>query len=202
MQGAARTQQIKLQPAAGLRWFWPWKKAIITFLGCPLCEGYCSKCLTFKPFKSSNHLSVKYFFPYSLLLLVLLSRFSRVRLCATPTDGSPSGSSVPGILQARTLKWVAISFSNACMHAKLLQSCPTPYSLWDCKESDVTEHTHTNASAFEFPIVPLLPFQAITGQLVQQHSLICCQVVWLISKYWSYKLVVWLWISHFTSGHW
>ena len=30
-----------------------------------------------------------------------------------PMDGSPPGSSVPGILQARTLEWVAISFSNA-----------------------------------------------------------------------------------------
>ena len=30
-----------------------------------------------------------------------------------PIDGSPPGSSVPGILQARTLEWVAISFSNA-----------------------------------------------------------------------------------------
>ena len=30
-----------------------------------------------------------------------------------PIDGSPSGSSVPGILQARILEWVAISFSNA-----------------------------------------------------------------------------------------
>ena len=28
-------------------------------------------------------------------------------------DGSPPGSPVPGILQARTLEWVAISFSNA-----------------------------------------------------------------------------------------
>ena len=28
-------------------------------------------------------------------------------------DGSPPGSSVPGILRARTLEWVAISFSNA-----------------------------------------------------------------------------------------
>ena len=28
-------------------------------------------------------------------------------------DGSPAGSAVPGILQARTLEWVAISFSNA-----------------------------------------------------------------------------------------
>ena len=30
-----------------------------------------------------------------------------------PIDSSPPGSSVPGILQARTLEWVAISFSNA-----------------------------------------------------------------------------------------
>ena len=30
-----------------------------------------------------------------------------------PIDGSPSGSPVPGILKARTLEWVAISFSNA-----------------------------------------------------------------------------------------
>ena len=30
-----------------------------------------------------------------------------------PIDGSPVGSPVPGILQARTLEWVAISFSNA-----------------------------------------------------------------------------------------
>ena len=34
-----------------------------------------------------------------------------------PTDSSPPGSSVPGILQARILEWVASSFSNACMHA-------------------------------------------------------------------------------------
>ena len=30
-----------------------------------------------------------------------------------PTDGNPPGSPVPGILQARTLEWVAIAFSNA-----------------------------------------------------------------------------------------
>ena len=39
-----------------------------------------------------------------------------LQLCPTlcePTDGSLPGSAVPGILQARTLEWVAISFSNA-----------------------------------------------------------------------------------------
>ena len=33
-------------------------------------------------------------------------------LC-NPMDCSPPGSTIPGILQARTLEWVAISFSNA-----------------------------------------------------------------------------------------
>ena len=37
---------------------------------------------------------------------------SCLTLC-DPMDGSPQGSPVPGILQARTLEWVAISFSNA-----------------------------------------------------------------------------------------
>ena len=39
-----------------------------------------------------------------------------LQLCLTlcdPIDGSPPGSPVPGILQARTLEWVAISFSDA-----------------------------------------------------------------------------------------
>ena len=38
------------------------------------------------------------------------------QLCPTlcdPIDGSLSGSPIPGIFQARTLEWVAISFSNA-----------------------------------------------------------------------------------------
>ena len=39
-----------------------------------------------------------------------------LQLCPTlcdPIDGSPPGSPIPGILQARTLEWVSISFSNA-----------------------------------------------------------------------------------------
>ena len=37
---------------------------------------------------------------------------SYLTLC-DPIDGSPPGSAIPGILQARTLEWVVISFSNA-----------------------------------------------------------------------------------------
>ena len=46
------------------------------------------------------------------LLLLLLLLQSCQTLC-DPIDRSPPGSPVPGILQARTLEWVAISFSNA-----------------------------------------------------------------------------------------
>ena len=49
-----------------------------------------------------------------------------------PTDGSPWGSPVPGILQARTLEWVAISFSKAWKwkvkvksESEVAQSCLT-----------------------------------------------------------------------------
>ena len=47
---------------------------------------------------------------------VVAAAAKSLQLCPTlcdPTDGSPPGSPVPGILQARTLEWVAISFSNA-----------------------------------------------------------------------------------------
>ena len=60
------------------------------------------------------------------LLLLRLSHVSRVQLYATPT-----GSAVPGILQARTLEWVAISFSNAWKW-KVTQLCPTLHDPMDC----------------------------------------------------------------------
>ena len=50
-----------------------------------------------------------------LLLLLLLLLLQSLQSCPTlcnPIDGSPPGSPLPWILQARTLEWVAISFSN------------------------------------------------------------------------------------------
>ena len=45
---------------------------------------------------------------------LMLSHFSHVPTLCDPIDGSPPGSPIPEILQARILAWVAISFSNAC----------------------------------------------------------------------------------------
>ena len=61
-----------------------------------------------------------------LLLLLLLSHFSPVQLCATPRDRSPPGSPIPGILKAITLEWVAISFSNAWKWKVNSLSCVQP----------------------------------------------------------------------------
>ena len=50
------------------------------------------------------------------VLKVAAAAAKSLQSCPTlcdPIDGSPRGSPVPGILQARTLEWAAISFSNA-----------------------------------------------------------------------------------------
>ena len=70
---------------------------------------------------------------------------ANVKACATakslqscltlcdPIDGSPPDSLVPGILQARTLEWVAISFSNAWKwKSEVALSCPILSDPMDC----------------------------------------------------------------------
>ena len=51
-----------------------------------------------------------------------------------PIDGSPPGSPIPGILQAGTLEWVAISFSNMKVKSasEVAQSCLTLSDPMDC----------------------------------------------------------------------
>ena len=53
---------------------------------------------------------------FPITIYAMLCCAKSLQSCPTlcdPMDGSPPGSPVPGILQARTLEWVAISFSNA-----------------------------------------------------------------------------------------
>ena len=72
-----------------------------------------------------------------LELAVAAAAAKSLQSCPTlcdPIDGSPPGSPVPGILQARILEWVAISFSNAGkwkVKMKLLSRvwlCATPWT--------------------------------------------------------------------------
>ena len=68
--------------------------------------------------------------------LIAAAAAKSLQSCPTlcdPIDSSPSGSPVPGILQARTLEWVAISFSNAWkwkVKVKLLSRVRLPATPW------------------------------------------------------------------------
>ena len=68
---------------------------------------------------SENQLKVeflKFLWLMPDLILGPAAAAKSLQLCPTlcdPIDGSSPGSTIPGVLQARTLEWVAISFSNA-----------------------------------------------------------------------------------------
>ena len=67
---------------------------------------------TVPPAQQADSLLLSQLYPAAAAAAAAKSLQSRSTLC-DPIDGSPPGSPVPGILQARTLEWVAISFSNA-----------------------------------------------------------------------------------------
>ena len=68
-----------------------------------------------------------------------------------PIDGSPPDFPVPGILQARTLEWVAISFSNAWSESEseVAQSCPTLSNPMDCSPPGSSVHGIFQARVLE-----------------------------------------------------
>ena len=65
---------------------------------------------------SIHQQKIQIFYRTWALFFIAAAAAKSLQLCPTlcdPIDGSPPGSPVPGILQARTLEWVTISFSNA-----------------------------------------------------------------------------------------
>ena len=108
--------------------------------------------------------------------VLLLSCFSRVRLCAAPLDGSPPGFPVPGILQARTLEWVAISFSNAWKwkvksENEVTQSCLTLWDPMDCHLPGSSIHGIFQARVLEWGAT------AFSTSVLDECS---CLVVWAL----------------------
>ena len=79
--------------------------------------------------------------------------------CPTPCNSmncSPPGFSVHGLSQASILEWVAISFSSACMHAKLLRSCLTLCNPMDCSLSGFSVHGSLQARILEWVVIPFI----------------------------------------------
>ena len=117
-----------------------------------LCQGQ-SYLANTQPFQHS--VSQK----YSLVLPAILAAVKSLQSCPTlcdPIDGSPPGSPVPGILQARTLEWVAISFSNAWTvksESEVAQSCPTLRDPMDCSPPASPVHGIFQARVLEWGAV-------------------------------------------------
>ena len=77
------------------------------------------------------------FYLFFCLIALAAAAAKSLQSCLTlcdPIDGSPPGSPIPGILQARTLEWVAIAFSNAWEWKVKVKSlsrvrlCATPWT--------------------------------------------------------------------------
>ena len=82
-----------------------------------------------------------------------------------PIDGSPPGSPIPGILQARTLEWVAISFSSAWKwkvkcESEIAQSCLTLSDPMDCSPPGSSAHGIFQARVLEWGAIA---FSDISG---------------------------------------
>ena len=88
--------------------------------------------------------------------LVTAAAAKSLQSCPTlcdPIDGRPPGSPIPGILQARTLEWVAISFSNAWKwkeNIEFAQSCPTRSDPMDCSLPGSSVHGIFQARVLEW----------------------------------------------------
>ena len=78
-------------------------------------------------------------------------------LC-NPRDSSPPGSFIPGILQTRTLEWLAISFSNAWKWKVKVKSlsCPTLSDPLDCSLPGSSVHRIFQARVLEWGAIAVL----------------------------------------------
>ena len=74
---------------------------------------------------------------------------SCLTLC-NPIDGSPPGSSLPGILQARILEWVTIPSPMHESDSEVAQSCPTLSNPMDCSPPGSSVHRIFQARVLEW----------------------------------------------------
>ena len=127
---------------------------------------------------SSKNFSYPFFFSSSSSAAAKL-----LQLCLTlcdPIDGSPLGSSVPGILQARILEWVAISFSNAWKWKVKVKPSGTPIIqmlVWNV----VSEVSETVLISFYCFFFILLCFSYFHHSIFQLTYLFCLSYSAIVS---------------------
>ena len=92
-----------------------------------------------------------------------------------PIDGSPPGSPIPGILQARTLEWVAI-FLLQCMKVKseseVTQSCRTLSDPMDCSLPGSSIHGIFQARVLEWGAIAFSVLMPIGGHRILYSTIL------------------------------
>ena len=117
-----------------------------------------------------------------------------LQLCPTlcdPIDGSLPGSAIPRILQARTLEWVAISFSNAWKgkdESEVAQSCPTLHDPMDCSLPGSSVHGIFQARVLEwgaivFSVYNCLVFYLCFFLILSLLQQLKIEIIWDIMLY-------------------
>ena len=103
-----------------------------------------------------------------------------------PIDGSPPGSAIPGILQARSLESVAISFSNAWKWKvkKVAQSCPTLCNPMDCSLPGSSVHGIFQARVLEWGAIAFstMDMRLCKLQLLVMHRKAWCAIFHGVAK--------------------
>ena len=142
--------------------------------------------------KCGKKLRISELLKYGIRQIVLSSQYvaaaaaKSLLSCPTlsdPIDGSPLGSAIPGILQARTLEWVAISFSNerkVKSESEVSQSYPTLLDPMDCSLPGSSVHGIFQARVLEWGAIAFSEYVATYALLcsiqfreewIQQHTM-------------------------------
>ena len=93
------------------------------------------------------------------MLLLLLSRFSRVRLCATPETAAHQAP--PSLGFSRQEHWSGLSFPSPMRESEVAQSCPTPSDPMDCSLPGSSIHGVFQARVLEWGAIAFSEVNAI-----------------------------------------
>ena len=83
-----------------------------------------------------------------MLLLLLLSRFSRVQFCATPETAAHQAP--PSLGFSRQEHWSGLPFPSPMRESEVVQSCPTPSDPMDCSLPGSSFHGIFQARVLEW----------------------------------------------------
>ena len=117
------------------------------------------KSLLMKVKEESEQVGLKLNIQKTKIMAAAAAAAKSLQSCPTlcdPIGGLPPGSPVPGILQARTLEWVAISFCRKVKsESKVAQSCPTLSDPMDCSLTGSSIHGIFQARVLEWGAIAL-----------------------------------------------